>query len=76
MKEALAQGFSPIERGKIMEHETKREKKRDFRWEVVQGERQKVLVFSEVYELAHKFKRICDTYINAEKYHMLELGFH
>ena len=42
----------------------------------MQGERQKVLVFSEVYELAHKFKRICDTYINAEKYHMLELGFH
>ena len=58
-----------------MEHETKREKRKIFAWEVVQGERQEVWVFSEVYGLAHKLRRICDACINVEKYHRHILGF-
>ena len=69
-------GFLPYrERRKIMECETKREKREIFVWEVVQGERRKVWVFSEVYGLAHKLRRICDTCINVEKYYRHIWGF-
>jgi hypothetical protein len=60
-------GFLPYrERRKIMERETKREKREIFAWEVAQGERRKVWVFSEVYGLAHKLRRICDTWVSAQ----------
>ena len=52
-----------------MERETNREKREILAWEVAQGERQEVWVFSEVYGLAQKSRRICDACINAEKYH-------
>jgi hypothetical protein len=52
----LEVGFGPRvlsywEKRKIMERETKREKR----------ERQNFWVFSEVYGLLHKLRRICDT---------------
>ena len=50
-----------------MEHETKREKREIFSWEVAQGERQEVCVCSEVSRLVHKSRRICNSCINAEK---------
>ena len=56
-----------------MECETKREKREIFAWEVAQGEREEIWVFSEVY--ANKSKRICDTCINTEKHHMHIWGF-
>ena len=37
-----------------------------FTWEVVQGKRQNVQVFSKIYKLAHKFRKICDSWVNAQ----------
>jgi hypothetical protein len=39
------------------------------------GKKRKVWVFSEVYGLAHKSRRICAACINAEKYHRYIWGF-
>ena len=58
-----------------MEHETKREKREIFAWEVVQGKRQKIWIFSKIQALAHKFRKICDSWINTQiKQNLLHLS--
>jgi hypothetical protein len=70
LKRGFCLRFLPYrEKRKIMERETKREKREIFAWEVAQGERQEIWVFFEIYGLANKSKRICNACINTEKYH-------
>ena len=69
LKDVFVQGSSPIEREEKLWSVKPKEKKKRFCLGGSARREVRGLVFSEIYKLAYKSRRICDACINAKKYH-------